>query len=65
MYELAVQVNGKVRGTTTIALNSSNEEMLKCAKELSNVLKYLEGKTIVKEIVIPNKIVNIVVKWKE
>jgi len=65
VYELAVQVNGKVRGTTTIALNSSNEEMLKCAKELSNVLKYLEGKTIVKEIVIPNKIVNIVVKWKE
>ena len=62
VYELAVQVNGKVRGTTTIALNSSNEEMLKCAKELSNVLKYLEGKTIVKEIVIPNKIVNIVVK---
>mgnify|MGYP004463816545 FL=1 len=65
VYELAVQVNGKVRGTTTIALNSSNEEMLKCAKELSNVLKYLEGKTIVKEIVIPNKIVNIVVRWKE
>lgn len=62
VYELAVQVNGKVRGTTKIALNSSNEEMLKCAKELSNVLKYLEGKTIVKEIVIPNKIVNIVVK---
>ena len=62
VYELAVQVNGKVRGTTTIALNSSNEEMLKCAKELSNVLKYLEGKTIVQEIVIPNKIVNIVVK---
>ena len=62
VYELAVQVNGKVRGTTTIALNSSNEEMLKCAKELSNVLKYLEGKTIVKEIVIPNKIVNIVVR---
>lgn len=46
VYELAVQVNGKVRGTTTIALNSSNEEMLKCAKELSNVLKYLEGKQL-------------------
>ncbi len=60
--EIGVQVNGKLRGTITIAKDMDKDKVLELAKENSNVLKNIEGKTIVKEIVVPNKIVNIVVK---
>lgn len=57
---LAVTVNGKKRCEIEVALNSSNEEVLKIAKE--NAKKWLENSTIIKEIVVPNKLVNIVIK---
>ena len=59
---IAVQVNGKVRGT--IEVNINDEESLVKEKALSeeNVRKHTEGKEIVKVIVIKGKIVNIVVK---
>ncbi len=59
---IGVQINGKVRGQLTIAKNASKEAHLSQAKEIGNVKKFLEGKTIVKEIVIPGKIINLVVK---
>ena len=59
---IAVQVNGKLRGTMNIPSNTDKEETLRLAKELDNVKKYLENTTILKEIVVPNKIVNIVIK---
>jgi len=59
---IAVSVNGKLRATINVAMNSSNEELLALAKSNENVLKHIEGKEIIKEIVVPNKIVNIVVK---
>lgn len=59
---IAVQVNGKLRGSMNVPINLDKEETLRLAKELDNVKKYLENTTIIKEIVIPNKIVNIVVK---
>ena len=59
---IAVQVNGKLRGSMNIPINLDKEETLRLAKELDNVKKYLENTTIIKEIVVPNKIVNIVVK---
>lgn len=59
---IAVQVNGKLRGSMNIPTNLDKEETLRLAKELDNVKKYLENTTIIKEIVVPNKIVNIVVK---
>ena len=59
---IGVQVNGKLRGTIEITNDTSKDDMLKMAKENENVKKHLENKEIVKEIVIPNKIVNIVVK---
>ncbi len=59
---IGVQVNGKLRGTIVIASNASKEDVLKTAKENENVKKYLENLEIVKEIVVPNKIVNFVVK---
>ncbi len=59
---IAVQVNGKLRGTMNLPSNTDKEETLRLAKELDNVKKYLENTTILKEIVVPNKIVNIVIK---
>ena len=60
--EIAIQVNGKLRGTIEINKDSSKEKILKIAKENENVKKHIEGKEIIKEIVVPGKIVNFVVK---
>lgn len=57
---LAVTVNGKRRCEVEVTPNSSKEEIIAQAKELAS--KWLEGKTIVKEIVVPNRLVNLVVK---
>ena len=59
---LAVQVNGKVRATITVNVDSSEEEIKKVALEEENVKKHIADKEIVKFIVIKNKIVNVVVK---
>jgi leucyl-tRNA synthetase len=56
------QVNGKVRGTAIVAKDLEKAEILALAKADENVQKFLDGKTIVKEIIVPNKIVNFVVK---
>ncbi|KRL52894.1 leucine--tRNA ligase [Lacticaseibacillus manihotivorans] len=61
-YTLMVQVNGKLRGHITVDADLDNETAKAKAKEIENVAKFIAGKTIVKEIVVPNKIVNIVVK---
>ena len=60
--EIGVQVNGKLRGSVKIDKGLSNEEIENIAKNEENVQKHIEGKDIVKVIVIPNRIVNIVVK---
>lgn len=61
---IAVQVNGKLRGTILVEkADINNKELIeKMALEVENVKKFTEGKNIVKIIVIPGKIVNIVVK---
>ena len=61
-FELVVQVNGKVRGKITVSSPLSEEEIKTVALNLENVVKYTEGKEIVKIIVIAKKLVNIVVK---
>ena len=61
-YEMVVQVNGKVRGKVMVSSNTSKEEMEEKAKEIPNVQANLHGKEIVKVIVVPKKLVNIVVK---
>ena len=60
--ELPVQINGKVRETLTIDAGASKEDILSAAKELDNIQKYIEGKNIVKEIYVPKRIINLVVK---
>ena len=62
LIEIAVQVNGKLRSTITIAKDSSKEEAIAYAKADEKVMEGIEGKTIVKEIYVPGRIVNIVVK---
>ena len=59
---IGVQVNGKVRTTITISIDESEEEVKEKALKDENVKRHIEGKEIVKVIVIKNKIVNIVVK---
>ena len=58
---LAIQVNGKLRGTIAVAVNAARDEIEKLAMAESNVAKFLEGQTVKKVIVVPGKIVNIVV----
>ena len=60
--EIGVQVNGKVRGSIKVSINESEDSIKEKALNEENVLKHIEGKEIVKVIVIPNRIVNIVVK---
>ena len=57
---LAVQINGKLRGTIEVAADASRESIEAMAKDEPNTAKYLEGLTIRKVIIVPGKIVNIV-----
>ncbi len=59
---IVVQVNGKVRGKVTVPAISSEEEIKATAKADPNVAKFLDGKEILKEIYIPLKMLNFVVK---
>ena len=61
-FDIAVQVNGKLRGTITISTSDSEDEIKQKALSNENVKKHVDGKEIVKVIVIKNKIVNVVVK---
>lgn len=60
--EIGVQVNGKLRATVTIPTDCEKSEALALAKADEKVQAALEGKNLVKEIYVPNKIVNLVVK---
>ena len=60
--EIAVQVNGKVRARVTVAADISAPEAIALAKAEPNVEKELAGKTVVKEIYVPGKLVNLAAK---
>ena len=59
---IAIQVNGKLRSSIMVAKDLDKEEVEKLALQEENVIKHTEGKDIIKVIVVPNRIVNIVVK---
>ena len=59
---LVVQINGKVREKLTLPVNTPDAEIEKLAKENPKILTYIEGKQIVKTIIVPNRLINIVVK---
>jgi len=60
--EIIVQVNGKLRAKITTPVNSENQEIERLAFSEASVNKHTENKKIIKVVVVPNKLVNIVVK---
>ncbi len=61
-FVIGVQINGKLRDEIQIELDEDKEKILEKALSQEKIKKYMEGKEIVKTIVVPNKIVNIVIK---
>ncbi len=59
---IGVQVNGKMRGTVEIAKDADKDTAIAAAKANEKVFSFVDGKTVVKEIYVPGKIINIVVK---
>ncbi len=60
--EVALQINGKLRGTLTLPKDCPKEDAIAAAKADPRIASAIEGKTVVKEIAVPNRIVNIVVR---
>ena len=60
--EIPVQVNGKIRARIVVPAGTGQDAVLEAAKGDAKVAKYLEGKSVVKEIVVPGRMVNLVVK---
>jgi len=57
---IVAQVNGKVRAKLEVPANITKEDAIELAKQHENVVKFLEGATVRKEIYVPGKLVNIV-----
>ena len=60
--DIVVQVMGKKRGIITVPVSITKEEVLKLAKETEGAKNFMEGKELLKEIYVPNRLVNFVVK---
>ena len=59
---IAVQVNGKLRGSIEVDKGINKEVILSMSKNIDNVKKYIDSGALVKEIYVPGKIVNFVIK---
>ena len=60
--EMAVQVQGKLRGTVVVPMDSDQDAVVAAAKEVEKVARFLEGMEVVKVIFVKNKLVNLIVK---
>ena len=60
--EMAVQVNGKLKGTVTVPMDSAESDVVAAAMENEKVKKSVEGMNVVKTILVKNKLVNLIVK---
>ena len=60
--EIVVQINGKIRARLNVAANITSDEAIALAKQQDAVISEISGKNIVKELYVPKKLVNIVVK---
>ena len=60
--EVVLQVNGKLKGKINLPVDMDKDEAIAAAKADERIASAIEGKIIVKEIAVPNKIVNIVVR---
>src|SRR5581483_4024649 len=61
-FTLVVQVNGRLRARVEAAVGAPEEELLALARGADAVRRHLDGKEVVKEIVVPGKLVNLVVR---
>jgi leucyl-tRNA synthetase len=61
-FTLVIQVNGKLRARVEAAVDAPDEELLRLAHSTDAVKRHLDGKEIVKEVVVPGKLVNLVVR---
>jgi leucyl-tRNA synthetase len=61
-YMLVVQVNGKLRDRVEVGADTAEDELLELARSSENVQRHLDGKAVAKEIVVPGRLVNFVVK---
>ena len=61
---IVIQVNGKVRANISLPKGLDKGNILNQCKKLDNIVKYLDGNELIKEIYVPEKIVNFVVKMK-
>jgi leucyl-tRNA synthetase len=61
-FTLVVQVNGKLRARVEAAVDAPEEELLRLALSADAMKRHLDGKEIVKEVVVPGKLVNLVVR---
>ena len=59
---LVVQVNGKLRDRIEAAADASEEELLALARASEKVRHHFDGKEVIKEVVVPGKLVNLVVR---
>ena len=60
--EMAVQINGKLKGTVTVAVDSDEETVKAAALALDKIQKAADGMTVVKTILVKNKLINLIVK---
>jgi len=60
--EIPIQINGRLRGTLTISINASEDEIKTLAQKSEKVKPFIEGKSIVKAVYVQNKLLNFVVK---
>lgn len=60
--EIAVQVNGKIKARVNVPVDISNSDAISLAKDNENVAAEISGKTVIKELYVPKRLVNIVVK---
>ncbi len=60
----AVQVNGKLRGEVVVAADAEKADVLAAARQVPNVASHIDGKQVVKEIVVPGRLVNLVVRYE-
>ena len=60
--EMAVQVNGKLKGTINVPVDSDEQTVMEAVKAVEKVQKAIDGMAIVKTILVKNKLINLIVK---
>jgi len=62
LVTIAIQINGKLRGNIEVDTHAGKEEIMEKAKSNERIQAYLKGKDLIKEIYVPGRLVNYVVK---